>query len=243
MLLFTQLCTEISTENVDILRAYDRGAYDSSADNSGVYDSENSLLTSQHKMRASSVSSCFIPFLALSAERVDNARLNNRRITMPRTLTLIAFTLMLVTASVAKAHEGYDKGIQAYSCVDYPKALSLFKEYAEQGHGLSQYMVGIMLEQGQGAAEDIPAAFNWYMKSAQQGIADSYFALGDMYSRGVGIAKDATQAYTWFELAQRGGHKLAKDALNSLTASLSAEQMAEARVAADKWTAKLSASK
>ena len=162
---------------------------------------------------------------------------------MQRTLTLIALTFFLAASTAAKAHEGYDKALQAYSCVDYQKALSLFKEYANQGHGLSQYMVGIMLEQGQGAVEDVPEAFNWYMKSAEQGVADSYFALGDMYRRGIGVTKDAAQAYTWFELAHRGGHKLAKDTLNSLGEILNVDQINSAKAAADTWVIKLAQKK
>ena len=57
-----------------------------------------------------------------------------------------ALALSLSATYSAQAHEGYDKALQAYSCVDYPKALKLFQTYADQGHGLSQYMVGIMLQ-------------------------------------------------------------------------------------------------
>lgn len=133
----------------------------------------------------------------------------------------------------------YDKALQSYSCVDYQKAFGLFKANAEAGHGLSQYMTGIMLEQGQGTKEDVAAAFNWYMTAAKQGLTDAYYALGDMYSRGVAVSKDALQAYVWFDLAARGGHKLAPDMLNSEAAHLRPEQIETAKKMASDWLAKM----
>lgn len=133
----------------------------------------------------------------------------------------------------------YDKALQSYSCVDYEKAIKLFRANAEKGHGLSQYMMGIMTEQGQGATPDAKAAFDWYMKAASQGLADAYFALGDMYSKGISVDKDLAQAYAWFELAKRGGHKLADDMLLSLSGGMAAEQVDKAKNIASDWLNKL----
>ncbi|MEW6677697.1 MAG: tetratricopeptide repeat protein [Pseudomonadota bacterium] len=152
-------------------------------------------------------------------------------------LTVLALSLM--TPLAAQAHEGYDKALQAYSCVDYEKALSLFKTYAKEGHGLSQYMMGIMTEQGQGTAADVQAAFDYYMTAAKQGIPDAYFALADMYAKGSAVAKDPVQAYAWFELAKQGGHKLAGDMLASLSQQLNPDQIAQARKMGQEWLAKL----
>lgn len=161
---------------------------------------------------------------------------------------MLAAMAVILPASVALAVEApglapgqdaYDKALQSYSCVDYEKAIRMFRSNAEQGHGLSQYMMGIMTEQGQGTEVDVTAAFDWYTRAAKQGLADAYFALGDMYSRGVGVAKDAVQAYAWFDLANRGGHKLAKDMLQSEAAHLQAEQIEQARKLASDWLAKI----
>lgn len=132
----------------------------------------------------------------------------------------------------------YDKALQSYSCVDYQKAFDLFRSSAEAGHGLSQYMMGIMLEQGQGTTEDVSAAFNWYMTAAKQGLTDAYYALGDMYSRGVAVGKDPLQAYVWFDLAARGGHKLARDMKNSEAARLQPAQLEIATKMVNDWLAK-----
>lgn len=161
---------------------------------------------------------------------------------------LAAFAICLITPisalaldklSPAQGQAIYDKALQSYSCVDYQKAFSLFKGNAEAGHGLSQYMMGIMLEQGQGTSEDVSAAFNWYMAAAKQGLTDAYYALGDMYSRGVSVNKDALQAYVWFDLAARGGHKLAKDMKQSEAARLAPEQLETAKRLTNDWLAKL----
>ncbi|PIV89027.1 MAG: hypothetical protein COW48_02760 [Hydrogenophilales bacterium CG17_big_fil_post_rev_8_21_14_2_50_63_12] len=163
-------------------------------------------------------------------------------------LLLAAFAASLSTPATALAldsltptqgQEVYDKALQSYSCTDYEKALGIFKTNAEAGHGLSQYMMGIMLEQGQGTEADVAAAFNWYMKAAKQGLADAYYALGDMYSRGISVSKDAVQAYAWFDLADRGGHKLANDMKQSAAARLQSEQIESANKIATDWLAKL----
>jgi hypothetical protein len=115
----------------------------------------------------------------------------------------------------------------------------LFKTYAEQGHGLFQYMMGIMTEQGQGTEPDVDTAFRWYMNAAKQGIHDAYFALADMYKKGISVAKDLVQAYAWFDLAKQEGHKLAGDMLESLAKELKPEQIAVAKKFEQEWLAKL----
>jgi hypothetical protein len=123
--------------------------------------------------------------------------------------------------------------------VDYPKALSLFKTYANQGHGLSQYMMGIMTEQGQGTDPKPSEAFNWYMDAAKQGITDAYFALADMYAKGISVEKNPVQAYAWYDLAKMGGHSLAPDMLKSVGQQLKPDQVAQAESFVKDWLAKL----
>lgn len=154
-----------------------------------------------------------------------------------RAIATLGLTLALNLS--AQAHDGYDKALQAYSCVDYSKALGLFKTYADQGHGLSQYMMGIMTEQGQGTDPNVDSAFDWYMQAARQGVPDAYFALADMYKKGISVAKDPVQAYAWFELARQGGHNLAGDMLNSLSRDLLPEQIDRARKLGQEWLARL----
>lgn len=149
--------------------------------------------------------------------------------------TLIAVALAGSLSLSALANEGYDKALQAYGCVDYEKALSLFKKSAAEGYGLSQYMVGIMLEQGQGTDADVKTAFNYYMSAARQGIPDAYFALADMYVKGTSVAKDPVQAYAWFDLAMKGGHNLAGDMVRGLGQELQPEQIGLAQKFEAQW--------
>lgn len=158
---------------------------------------------------------------------------------MKPAVSAAALVLCLSLSFPTQAHEGYDKALQAYSCVDYPKAIGLFKIYAEQGHGLSQYMMGIMTEQGQGTTPDVHNAYKWYMNAAKQGVPDAYYALADMYKRGISVAKDPIRAYAWFELARQGGHNLAGDMLKGLSKELQSEQIAQARKFGEEWLAKL----
>ena len=161
---------------------------------------------------------------------------------MNNTTRITAAVLFLSATALfapAQAHDGYDKAIQAYSCVDYPKAIGLFKTYADQGHGLSQYMMGIMTEQGQGTTANVDNAYNWYMQAAKQGIPDAYYALADMYKRGISVAKDPVQAYAWFDLAKKGGHSLAGDMLKTLDNELLPDQIAQAKRLGQDWLAKL----
>ena len=145
----------------------------------------------------------------------------------------------LIIAGPVQAHQGYDDGLKAYSCVDYPKALSLFKKYGEEGHGLSQYMVGIMVEQGQGTDAKPSEAFNWYMSAAKQGVTDAYYALADMYAKGISVEKNPIQAYAWYDLAKLGGHSLAPDMLRGIGEQLKPDQIAQAEMFVKDWLAKL----
>jgi TPR repeat protein len=134
--------------------------------------------------------------------------------------------------------EAYDAALKSYSCVDYDKALRLFRANADKGHALSQYMVGVMLNAGQGAAKDDKAAFDWFTRAARQDLADAHFALGDMYHKGEGVAKDDAQALFWFKLAAAAGHSLAKDMVDSIASTLQPAQLDQVSQQQREWAAK-----
>lgn len=156
--------------------------------------------------------------------------------TMKRKLTTASAAWLLAGAAAASPtieHEvgraAYDNALQAYMCVNYEKALHLFLENAQKGHALSQYMVGVMLSDGQGQEEDDRQAFEWIRRAAQQEVADAQFALAGMYQKGEGVERDDAQALYWYELALRGGYRLAKDGIDSVVAILAPERVAEVR--------------
>lgn len=154
---------------------------------------------------------------------------------MKRILIVAVFTaslsgpaMALEPITPAGAMEVYDTALKSYSCVDYDKAFRLFQGNADKGHALSQYMVGVMLSAGQGAQEDDKAAFDWFMRAGKQNLADAHYALGDMLKKGEGVEKNPAEALFWFQMAANQGHSLAKDMVNSLTASLPAAQVEQA---------------
>lgn len=143
------------------------------------------------------------------------------------------------TAAVQQAGKvAYDKALQAYSCVDYDKAYRLFLENAQTGFAQSEYMVGVMLSAGQGHDQDQKGAFDWFLRAAEKGLADAQYAVADSYQKGEGVAKDPAQALLWFELAYRGGYKLAKDSVASISAALPADVVDQVRRQADAWQAR-----
>ena len=157
---------------------------------------------------------------------------------IPMRTTLVAIGLVLSLSAQAEESD-YDKAVHVYGCADYPKAFNLFKPLAEKGDPLSQFQVGMMIEQGQGADVDFDAAYQWYMKAAEQGMSDAYFALGQLYSRGLSVAQDSVQAYAWFDLAVRDGHAVAGDWLNMQANKMANDQIFAAQKVADAWLQKL----
>lgn len=153
---------------------------------------------------------------------------------MKRTLMTAACLLAgAASASPTLDHEvgraAYDNALQAYMCVNYEKAYQLFLENAQKGHALSQYMVGVMLSDGQGHPEDDRQAFEWIRRAAEQDIADAQYALGGMFQKGEGVGRDDAQALYWYELALRGGYRLARDGIDSVVATLGPDRVAEVR--------------
>ncbi|MEW5787969.1 MAG: tetratricopeptide repeat protein [Pseudomonadota bacterium] len=109
----------------------------------------------------------------------------------------------------ASAWAGYDEGIQAYTNGDFEGAAREFKPLAEKGEMESQYMLGLLYEEGQGLPRDDVEASYWYARSAAQGLADAYFALGQLFVHRKGTRLDRMAAHHWFSLAKDHGHRLA----------------------------------
>lgn len=158
---------------------------------------------------------------------------------MISTMRLSLAVAGLVCSLAVHAESDYDKAVHVYGCADYPKAFNLFKPLAEKGDALSQFQVGMMIEQGQGAEASFENAYPWYRKAAEQGMTDAYFALGQLYSRGLAVPQDSVQAYAWFDLAVRGGHAVAGDWLNMQANKMMPDQIEQARRVADSWQQKL----
>jgi TPR repeat protein len=155
------------------------------------------------------------------------------------TLLIAALCLQGHALSARADKDPFDEAMHVYGCADYPKALKMFIPLAEKGDRMSQFQVGMMIEQGQGADPNLNQAFDWYMKAAQQGVADAYFALGQIYSRGEIVAKDPVKAFAWFDLAKKGGHSVAGDWLKMEATRLKPEDIPVAQNFVSDWLAKV----
>ena len=93
------------------------------------------------------------------------------------------------------------------SLAAYSQAPSLaeLKEKAEQGHGLAQFNLGVMYENGRGVAQDDTEAVRWYRAAAEQGLALAQHNLGFMYQYGRGVTQDDREAVRWYRGRSRAG--------------------------------------
>ena len=80
------------------------------------------------------------------------------------------------------------------------------KNLAGQGDPSSQYLLGLMYEDGVGTSINIIKAFEWYYKSANTGYLKAQVQLGVMYWHGEGVEKKYNEAISWLEKAAIQGH-------------------------------------
>jgi uncharacterized protein len=86
------------------------------------------------------------------------------------------------------------------------------------------YQLGLMYQQGLGAAASDAEAAVWWLKAAQRGSAEAQFAIGRLY-----LNRDPVEAYSWFALAAAAGDRESAAAMNSLAPRLTAQQLSEAQ--------------
>jgi TPR repeat protein len=72
----------------------------------------------------------------------------------------------------------------------------------------------------------------WYRRAAEQGFAAGQFNFGRMYAGGRGIRQSDVEAYKWFTLASAQGHTDARKQLAEVAKRMTAEQITQAKQAA-----------
>jgi uncharacterized protein len=121
----------------------------------------------------------------------------------------------------APARAGFDEGMNAYTSGDFDTATREFKILAMKGEKESQYLLGMLYEEGQGMPMDDVEAAYWYARAADQGYVDAYFALGQLFVHRKGERQDRMAAHHWFSLAREYGHRLGEQEmqrnLNAMT--------------------------
>ena len=112
---------------------------------------------------------------------------------------------------------------------DRSEAYFWCEKAAVKGLAEAQGLLGALYATGDGVEEDDAAAFQWFTRASLQGLPDSQSALGQMYLDGKGVDTNAVQAYKWKSLAAGNGEDSAKTILTNLEATMSSDELSEAR--------------
>jgi len=124
---------------------------------------------------------------------------------------------------------------------DSAEGLKWLRKAALAGVGLAQYQLGACLEWGIAVTQDYGEAARWYRMAADRGVPAAQYRLGLLYLNGVGVARDVVAAHMWLNLATSrlppGELRNAVATLReSVAASMTAAQIAEAQMTARNWT-------
>jgi TPR repeat protein len=124
---------------------------------------------------------------------------------------------------------------------DSTEGLKWLRKAAMAGVGLAQYQLGAHHEWGIDVAQDYGEAARWYRVAADRGVPVAQFRLGLLYMNGLGVTRDVVAAHLWLNLAASrlppGEPRIAVAKLReSIAATMTASQIAEAQMAARKWT-------
>ena len=116
----------------------------------------------------------------------------------------------------------------------------LSKRMPETELAESQFQLASAIYSGKGGAkQDTKEASRWYKRSAKLGNAKAQTNLGLMYYYGDGVAQNRIQAYLWWFMAAGQGEKQALDNLQSLSQSLTQEEVTQGQaLAMECWESK-----
>lgn len=103
-------------------------------------------------------------------------------------------------ARAAMAAE-FERGYKAAEDDDYPTAIRIWRELAEQGYVRAQYFMGLVYQAGKGITEDDGTAAHWYEAAAKQGHGPSAYRLGYFYVHGYGVIQNYEKAAHWYREA------------------------------------------
>ena len=118
---------------------------------------------------------------------------------------------------------------------DAAEAVAWYRKAAAQNLAPAQYNLGVCCSRGRGVAEDPVEAVTWYRRAAAQNLAEALYNLGVCYAQGNGVATDDVEACKWWVLAAAQGEEEAETNRTKLEATMSPEQIAEAKQRAKAW--------
>lgn len=127
----------------------------------------------------------------------------------------------------------FDEALSLYKEGKLKEALEIFKALAEQGHAMSQFIVGNMYDFGESVPRDYKQAFIWYKKAAEQGHPDAEYNLAVFYADGKGTEQNYEKAIEWFNKSANRGNQKAQQEVLTLSRELAERYNEEAFQAFD----------
>lgn len=116
---------------------------------------------------------------------------------------------------------------------DYAQAAGWYLKAADQSHSLAQFNLGVMYAEGQGVPRDDAKAVVWFQKAATLGDAGAQFHLGLRLHRTslgglpMNALESRIEAYKWLHLAAAQGYKDSAAACESVTLTMTREDVAD----------------
>lgn len=105
----------------------------------------------------------------------------------------------------------FDEGYEAYSNGDYKKAFEILKPLADNGHSKSQFILGVMYDNGRGVKKSEQEAFKYFLSAAEQGMVEAQLNVGYIYDRGV--HRNYEEALKWYTLAAEKNYPISQQAI------------------------------
>lgn len=121
-------------------------------------------------------------------------------------LAVIALLNTILLSSNAFARSDFNSAYEASQAGNYARAVSLWKNLAEQGDPDAQYALGWMYESGQGVAINFKQAIHWYKQAAIQDYVTAQYVLASIYDKGTGVPANPETAVAWYLKAANQGN-------------------------------------
>ncbi|MEQ8767429.1 MAG: tetratricopeptide repeat protein [Planctomycetota bacterium] len=122
----------------------------------------------------------------------------------------------IVLSFIAACQTSKQRGWTAYDRGDFEGALESWRPLAEAGDADSQYLVGLIHDEGRGVPVDPRQAAIWYRMAAEQGHAPAQNNLGVLHFRGKGVPQSFDEAAQWYAKAAVQGFAPAQNNLGVL---------------------------
>lgn len=128
---------------------------------------------------------------------------------------ILTFLLLTISFKIS-AGDAIEQGVYAFVQGNYTLAIKKLKPYADSGHPVAQYYLGIQYLYGYGVEQSNQEAFDLLYKSAHQKHAEAQYMLGKMYNNGNGVKQSKAQAIKWFAQSAELGYEYAANHLGSI---------------------------